>query len=366
MSDQTKHIWRSQRVFPQEQRYRNTLFPREGRRYVGGGIRWWLVATVVMLFGGVGTAIWSPILTISSVAVNGTSSVDANKVRKAADEYLNGRALGIFPRRSSLIAPTNGLASFVRKALRGEPSVTAVDAQKTFPYLVTVTVTEQIPNVVYINNGIHYLMSRDGAVTGKINDGEKVPKKYPQLYDQTSRTVAVGPPIVKKATIDALFIANERITELTGVAVSFYFLPPAQCPKPEELIEEGDSANANVNVAPINANTGSNVNGSKTNTNANSNKPLANTNSNNSAKKGNANANINASPAIPVCDLNDIVLKSIELHARTSEKWDILMRVDQSVADQMVRLGRVMNETKPDRAKLRSIDLRFKDHVVIR
>lgn len=351
MNDQVRHLWRRQRVLPQEQRYRNTLFPREERRYVGGGIRWWFVITVLVFLSGIGAAIWSPILAISYVAVNGTSSADASVIRKAADDFLNGRALGIFPRRSFLIASPQGLASSVQKALREEPSVTAVSADKTFPFLATITVTEQMPNVVYTNSGIRYLLNRDGMVVSQVNGGEKVPKRYPQLYDQTSRPVAVGSRIVRKATIDALFVASERIAELTDVAIAFYFLPPAECPKPDEQSEEGEGgegSNTNVNVNPK------------------KNAPASSKNSSTSEKKGGADAHTNSSPIVAVCNLGEVVQKSVELHARTSEKWDIFMRVDQPVEDQIVRLGRVLNETKPDRKKLHSIDVRFGENVIVR
>ncbi len=383
MSDRPKLVWRSKRVLPQEQRYRNTLFPRDHRRYVDGGVRWWLVIAGVLVFGGVGTAIWSPLLTITTVTISGNTSLDAATIQTAADSYLNGKTLGIFPRRSFIVASAKGMASSIQKALRGNPAVTAVNAHKIFPFVVAVAITEQIPNVVYNNNGVKYFLDRDGIITSLIPDGTKVQKKFPQLYDQTSRAVAVGASVVRSSALDALFATQNLIKQNTDINIYFFFLPPVACPKTADQAGEGEQTKTNVNAGTTNANKNKNSNTNGTTSNRNSNATTSSANKNASttnAKKGNAPdeasrtgqagsgtaGNANVAPTTPACDLNAIILKNPELNIRTSEKWDIMMRSDQSIEDQIARLVRVLNETKPNRKSLHSIDLRFGENVIVR
>lgn len=370
MSDQPKLVWRSKRVLPQEQRYRNTLFPRDHQRYVGGGIRWWLVITAVVLLGGVGTALWSPLLAITTVTISGNTFVDAATIQTAANHYLDGRTLGIFPRRSFLVASEKGMTSSIQKALRGNPAVTAVRTQKTFPLLVAIAVTEQIPTVIYSNNGTKYYLNRSGSVTGLVPDGTKVSKRFPQLYDQTSHPVSPGTTVVKPSTLDALFTAQDLLTRDTAVVPDFYYLPPVVCPKADVQDGGGDQGSGVVNAPNTNVHLTNNTNSATTNRANNTNTSTAkNALGTKSAKKGNGTGsvpNTNIVSSDPACNVALVVLKNPELYVRTVEKWDILMRSDQSIEDQVARLVRVLNETKPDRKKLHSIDLRFGENVIVR
>lgn len=355
----------------------NPLFPKPLPSAHRGSLPWLIVAGLVTLGAG-WAALFSGWFNVEYVIVEGNKVIPTSTVESAVRSLFGSRRFGLFPQGNALFFSTAAAATKVAAMLGQEQALENLTIAKTLPGAVTVVLTERTPNLTYVVGGTAFLVDRKGIIT-KRGDDEPTSTRtakvlgasterdapFPTLYDLNTRDAAVGDPVISEQFVDGLFALDDALKASNDVLPQRYFIPIQRCfdvitPEPEE---------EPVQQEPVNTNEGkgaSAINGTakkKTNTNNNANRTT----------NGNENANSVLDEVDPIpedrfvetdCPIGERVLQNTELRVTTVEKWDLYLRVDASITDQLVRMYRVFDEQRIDRSKLDYIDLRFGERVI--
>lgn len=377
-------VWRERHVFPAEEiRYRNPMFPKSHKQ-----LSWPRIVTAFIIVACFTAAAWffcfgTP-FRITYVTVDGNHFLRYDAINGYMQQELHKRFLLIFPRDSFVFFSTSSAKSFLENKLHDQRAIESLTVKKQFPSLIAISLKERIPNAVYINGGKSFLIDRDGIIVAPVEEGKKTDQSFPTLYDQTTRDIQIGELSVHPDLINFLFSVQQLLKESTDVSVESFYIPNLTCPEPIEASSTVDDflkeqalrtmqTNADVNSEEGSDSTQSNTNTStpryNNNAQSNSNAPsndllnvsdnIINTNTN----QGRGDGEQSASDLIRPCDLNEQVKKNLELHIKTSEKWQLYLRIDDSADAQIQRLSTLLKTQKPDRAQLHYIDLRFGEQV---
>jgi cell division protein FtsQ len=155
---ETRPVVRSQ-VEPRiVERRRNVLEARRRSRRN----RWIALAVVVALVAGAIALVWSPVLDVDRVVVDGTGTVEVEQVLDAAD-----------------VDPGSPLAlvdlAAVRSQVRALPGVAAASVTREWPDTVRIVVLEEVPLVRVRSGGTEAVVASTGAVLGEADGSGSLP-----------------------------------------------------------------------------------------------------------------------------------------------------------------------------------------------
>lgn len=386
-------VWRQRHAFPAEQRYQNPLFPRKEppTGFKKRGVIIVFVVLALCLAGFLYAAFWSTTFAVTYTTFEGTHFLQPNQLSSVSTAYENEKTLFVFPHNRILFYSTHGAEQYIKKTLSTTQAVESVTVRKHFPNLVTIIIKERIPNAAYSNGGKDFLLDRGGVVVSALDEKKKIDPSFPKLIDQTTRDIAPGQAVVHPDLVNFLFSVQAELQSHSDVTVDTFYIPPVTCtvlvePKNLDLdtpaslqpLNTNTSDSININgkiytldtnaIVPeekpkvnldVNTNTTSNRNTSSLNKNINQ-AGESNTNSGTSNVNDTNSTNTSAEP----CSLNDKVIKDLAVRAKTKDKWEIYLRVDDSPETQIARLVTLLKQKNPDRSKLQYVDLRFGDQVI--
>ena len=154
----TRPVVRSQ-VEPRiDERRRNVLAARRRSRRR----RWIAVAAVVALIAAAGGLVWSPVLDVDRVVVDGTETVDVEQVLGATD-IATGTPLALVD------------LTAVRSRVRALPGVAAASVTREWPDTVRVVVVEEVPLVRVRSGDTEAVVASTGAVLSDVADADSLP-----------------------------------------------------------------------------------------------------------------------------------------------------------------------------------------------
>lgn len=375
--------WRERHVFPAEEtRYRNPMFPKSRKQ-----LSWPRIVTVFIIVACFVAMAWflcfGKPFRITYVTVDGNHFLRYDAINGYMQQVLRKRILGVFPRDSFVFFSPGSAKSFLEKNLRDQRAIESLTVKKQFPSLVAISMKERIPNAVYINGGKSFLIDRDGIIVASVEEGKKTDQSFPTLYDQTTRDIQIGALSVHPDMINFLFSAQQLLKETDNISAESYYIPNLACPEPMQTPSTVDDflkeqalrtmqTNADVNDEEGNSNVYNNTNSSiprntrssQNNSNTSSHDLLkASENVLNTTTNQTRGDTVNSAKRVRPCDLNEQAKKNLELRIKTSERWQIYLRIDDSAEAQIRRLVTLLQTQKPDRAQLHYIDLRFGEQV---
>lgn len=130
---------------------------RRSRRH-----RWIALAVVVALVAGAVALVWSPVLDVDRVAVDGTETVDVAQVLAVA-QVTTGRPIALVD-----------LAE-VRSRVRALPTVAAASVTREWPGTVRIRVVEEVPVVRVRSGGSDAVVASTGAVLTDVEGAATLP-----------------------------------------------------------------------------------------------------------------------------------------------------------------------------------------------
>lgn len=350
----------------------NPLFPRAKPSLLRTVLPWLIVAFAVS-----GGAIWAVFFSTwfdaTYIIVEGNRTIPSDMVEAAVKGTFATRRFGMFPQGNTVFFSPASATPMVLDTLQHVQALESIVITKTLPARIDVVMTERTPHLRYINGGTTFLLDREGVIAKREDDDATGTKKvlgattdddaaFPKLYDQNGHDVAVGAAVVTSQFVDALFALDAALRASDDIVPLHYSIPPLRCfdvitPEPEEVrAPEPTNTNQEQGTSAVNGNAKKKVNANVT----------ANTNDN-------ENVNSAYEEVVPIpedrfveteCAIGDRVRENTELRATTADKWDIYLRTDQSVTEQLARMYRVIDEQHIDRTKLDYIDLRFGERVI--
>lgn len=356
----------------------NPLFPRTKPSRRRAALPWFFVALIVTA-GATWSVFFSTWFDATYIIVVGNKTIPSATVESAVKETFTSRRFGIFPQGNTVFFSPADATPKVREILQHLQALESITIAKTLPAQITVTLTERTPHLRYSNGGTNFLLDREGVIAkredepstkatknkvlGASTDGES---SFPRLYDQNSHEVAVGENVVKPQFVDALFTIDGALRSSNDIMPLLYSIPPLRCfdvVTPEPVVPQPVATNATTTEKGTSAINGSAKKKANTNTKVNVNE----------ATNGNTNINSSFEEVTPIpeeqfvetkCALGDRVRENTELRVTTTDKWDIYLRTDQPVLEQLGRMYRVIGEQHLDRTRLDYIDLRFGERVI--
>lgn len=375
MSQFSHRRWRSTALQSAKRIEPNPLFPRVRTSRRRNALPW-LVVFGIVTASAFWAAFFSGWFDITYVIVEGNTVIPSERVEAAVRNVFGTRRFGVLPQGNTLFFSSPAATATVIETLEHQQALESLTITKALPAAITVTLTERTPHLSYILGGTTYLLDREGVIAQR-SDGETSKKRpakvlgattdgtdsFPKLYDLNAHDVAVGQGVVSRQFVDALFTIDAALKASNDIVPQRYTIPPLRCfdvitpePKDEEKTKEPVNTNTEQGTSAIN---GSAKKKSNTNTAVNAN------------DNENTNSILDEVEPIPEdqfvetdCAVGERVLQNTELRVTTTEKWDIYLRVDASITDQLARMYRVLNEQRLDRANLDYIDLRFGERVI--
>ncbi|GEE03333.1 hypothetical protein nbrc107696_37790 [Gordonia spumicola] len=150
------------------------------------------VGVVVLVGGGIALAYFSPLMSVRSVEVTGTTIVDRDEVLRLA-QAPEGKPL--------LQVDTGAIAGRIAVI----PAVEQVKVERSYPSTLTIEVTERTPVVTLDWSGKIGVMDRLGMVYQTFPDRKSVPKEFSGLP-----VLSVAHPGAKDpSTLAALAVAQD-------------------------------------------------------------------------------------------------------------------------------------------------------------
>ncbi len=362
-------VWRRRSMPQHRQPQENPLFPKpkpaRWRIFVVAGLFLFLLLAIPAI------GVFSPLFRLDYILIDGNRYIQRDVIEQAVTRFADERILWVFPKRSFFLFSNDSAKKSLLARLQSDQAIESLTVLKRFPATVMITLTERTPNAAYSNGGKMFLVDRDGIIAAVPQEEKKIDPDFPLVYDQTTRLLDIGGRAMDPSMISFLFSLQTELKNHTDIPAAFYYLPPVSCaqqatiaePEPEQQpTDEETRSNTNNNLNSNSANL--NVNKKISNSNVSlQNRSITNTNTPN---RSNVNAVTNASVGETPCELETLVLANRELRVKTTEGWEIYFRSDQLTIDQVTRLIRVLREQKLDRAKLKYVDLRFGEQVIIR
>jgi hypothetical protein len=270
--------------------------------------------------------------------------------------WLNTKMFGVFPRTQSVFVSSRALERHLEDVFGTQQAIKRLSVQRMLPIGILVSIEEKVPNLLYQNGGERYLVDRNGTIVRTVLSNDRIPDTFPKVVDQSTSTMTVGSNPMNDGVTNAIFLTQEQLPSIENLSIDVWYLPPVVCPENLFRKEEETTEDANINTNDQkNINSGSQVQESEESTNNNA----------NTARKI-VNENTNQDGEFPPCLIHEEMKNRHEIRIRTTETWEIYFRTDVSVEEQIQRLRSLLLAKKYDMKKLKYIDLRFGEQVIVK
>jgi cell division septal protein FtsQ len=162
--------------------------------------------------------IFSPLLGIETVSVEGNQSISSEEIIIRVQEAISGNYYWYFPKNNFFLVNKQEIDSALRKNFN---RLELAAIEKRFPKAVLVKVKERQPEMVWCSAGVCYLIDKEGLVytgTGG-TDEEMNSSNFLTVIDDNSRPVDIGKTTIGKDFIEYLkqmdaLIANDLKLEI--------------------------------------------------------------------------------------------------------------------------------------------------------
>lgn len=351
-SDYARHQARTHLRYTTDRRhsFANPLFPKKepARPLERFSFRGKFILCVLVFFGMAGVLMYSDILRIKNVYVEGNEELSSDDIRRTVQTALETRRWFILPQSNILLLSSDRL----KDALNSTYVFEFIDTDKHFRYqTLSVNVKERIPGITFMSQNTTYYLDLKGVVTREVGEGEDVRKTFPVVKDHNNRETNVKDQMMSENMIQSLLSIHTLLPAQTSFTINSYVLPKVTC---RETIQEEVPVFIESNA---NSNSNASVNASPSNVNAES------TNANNSQKEIQRMVTVEKEIEAP-CENYLTTIKALTV--RTNEGPEILFDITRAIEGQVEKLKISLAQELPDVKMVEYIDLRFEDRVFYR
>jgi len=168
-----------------------------------------LLIYIVLLLAALYYVFLSGKFVIKDVIVEGNKNVPSDKIA----QYVHKGSNIFFINSSSLR----------KQILLENPEIADVQIMRGIPDAVKIVVLEHENRVIWQTGGVKYLISTQGEVTKKIEEGETY--QYPLVNDSKNLPVTLGQDIVSPNFIAFIININDKFFEATNIKPTYFEVP---------------------------------------------------------------------------------------------------------------------------------------------
>jgi cell division septal protein FtsQ len=183
----------------------------------------------ILLLGFVGVLVYvlffSQYLHLTDVRVSGTEELSNEQIVQAVMSSLEGKHLGIIPKNNFLFVTQGN----IKKLLEGDfKMIRSVDASKTFPNTLAVTVEERKALLIWCQNAEHCFMIDEKGVAysqADFNSPEILQNHLLKITDASSRDVKIGENILDDVIVEYVPQIKDALAGEGFETTGEYFMP---------------------------------------------------------------------------------------------------------------------------------------------
>lgn len=277
--------------------------------------------------------IYGPWLTVNDIMVTGTKAVNPTSVKAVANDYLQGWAWLVRPRRNLWLLSSSDLASHLVKKISTKLSIETVSITKRYPHNLIINVVERTPVFVWTDGQLLASIDRQGVVIEMLSRPDPV---LDMVRDELTEPIQPNRRMIIPEVADRI-ITLQAALRRENFTVKEFIIPKPTCPLPPP-IEEETMTDTNSNTVSV----------------ANNNKNVA----------LNKNVSRTTPDEMPLCDLLALRQKSQEIHVQLKDGPLVLFDRHADLDSVVVTLKRLI--TDPANVNATYIDIRFEERAYIR
>ncbi len=186
------------------------------RRNVSGRLVGWLLVLVAVALAAAYFAVFSPLLWVRQVNVQGAQSINPDDIRRTAETAAE-RHFGPISSRSLVLVDPGAVATAIKK---NHDNVAAVAVTKRWPDALAVDVTERQSTLLWQSRDHYYLVDGQGIAFDTAGPNEKLIK----VEDSTGLPVEVGKRVASAKFIKELQDIQRDMTT-AGFKVTGFRIP---------------------------------------------------------------------------------------------------------------------------------------------
>jgi cell division septal protein FtsQ len=164
---------------------------RSGDKAALGVVRflYWMLL-IIFLGVCVYLFLFSPLLEIDTISVQGNESVSSEEIINKANQELDGKYFKYFSKRNYFIEKNSNLSNLLKNNFN---RLGSVEIEKKFPRTLVIRVDERQAELVWCSAGVCYLIDQDGLAYSSANgtDEELRNNNFLTIIDDSARPVDI-------------------------------------------------------------------------------------------------------------------------------------------------------------------------------